>query len=116
MGWGLIPFVLIEGVVKVFHTVAWRHCLSPPYSALPLGRLYKIYLAGGSINYFTPTATIGGEVVKGALLTAEHPGSGAATGVIIGKLAYAFSQFFMVLLGLVVVLWKFRCLPLLMWG
>ncbi len=106
MGWGLVPFVLIEGIVKVFHTVALRHCLSPPYSSLPLGRLYKIYLAGSSINFFTPTATIGGEVVKGALLTAEHPGSGAATGVIVGKLAYAFSQFFMVLLGLVVVLWK----------
>jgi len=106
MGWGLLPFIVMEGVVKIFHTIAWRHCLAPPYSSLPLTRLYNINLAGCSINYFTPTATVGGEVVKGMLLAAAHQGPGAATGVIIGKLAYALSQFATALIGSLIVVWQ----------
>ncbi|MDI9570008.1 MAG: lysylphosphatidylglycerol synthase domain-containing protein [Pseudomonadota bacterium] len=106
LGWGLVPFVLLEGVAKVFHTIAWRRCLVPPHSSLPLSRLYNIDLAGGAINYFTPTATVGGEVVKGALLAAEHQGPGAATGIIINKLSYALSQFATALIGSLLVIWR----------
>ncbi len=106
MGWGLVPFIMIEGVVKVFHTIAWCYCLSPPYSSLSFWRLYNIYLAGCSINYFTPTATVGGEVVKGTLLAAEHQGPGAVSAVIIGKLAFALSEFLTVLIGSIIVIWE----------
>jgi len=104
LGWGLVPFILMEGVVKIFHTVAWRQCLTHPHSSLPFSRLYNIDLAGGAINYFTPTATVGGEVVKGMLLAAEHQGPGAATGVIINKLSYAISQFATALIGSLIVI------------
>jgi hypothetical protein len=104
LGWGLIPFTLIEGVVDVFHTIGWRYCLTGPHRALPLWRLYGIRLSGASINYFTPTATLGGEVTKGTLLSWNHPGPEAATGVIIGKLSYALSQLLFVVLGSVIII------------
>lgn len=104
LGWGLIPFILIEGMVNVFHTLGWRYCLPEPHRSLPFARLFAIRLAGVSINYFTPTATLGGEVVKGTLLFLDHRGPEAATGVIIGKLSYSLAQLLFVVLGSIVVL------------
>jgi hypothetical protein len=106
LGWGLIPFVLMEGIAHLFHTLGWRYCLSPPHRSLPFLRLLGINLASGSINYFTPTATLGGEVVKGTLLSLHHRGPEAASGVIIGKLSYALSQLLFVVLGSVFFLSK----------
>jgi hypothetical protein len=103
LGWGLIPFILLEGMVNVFHTLGWRYCLSESHRSLPFARLFAIRLAGGSINYFTPTATLGGEVVKGTLLFLDHRGPEAATGVIIGKLSYSMAQLLFVVLGSIVV-------------
>lgn len=110
LGLGLVPFTLIEGIVFFFHTIGFRYCLSPELRATPFHRLFGIFLSGHAVNYFTPTATIGGEVVKAVLLTngrsGENSGSGtdAATGVIIGKLAYALTQFGYAFLGSIVIL------------
>jgi uncharacterized protein (TIRG00374 family) len=106
LGWGLVVFVLMEGIVDIFHTVGWRYCLSEPLRSLSFFRLFGIRLAGSSINYVTPTADLGGEVIKGSLLSLDYPGPEAATGVIIGKLSYALSQLLFVVLGSMLILWK----------
>jgi uncharacterized protein (TIRG00374 family) len=106
LGWGLAVFILIEGIVDILHTVAWRYCLSSAYRSLSFFRLFGIRLAGGSINYVTPTADLGGEVIKGSLLSLSHSGPEAATGVIIGKLSYALSQLLFVVLGSALILWR----------
>lgn len=106
LGWGLAVFVLLEGIVDIFHTAGWRYCLSPPYRSLSFFRLFGIRLAGSSINYVTPTADLGGEVIKGTLLSLNHLGPEAATGVIIGKLAYILSQLIFVVLGSTLIIWK----------
>ncbi|MEJ2725431.1 MAG: flippase-like domain-containing protein [Deltaproteobacteria bacterium] len=105
LGWGLAILILAEGAVDLFHTAGWRHCLSGPYRSLSFLRLYGIHLAGFSINYLTPTATLGGEVTKGTLLAMNHRGPEAATGVIIGKLSYALAQLVFVVLGSFLILW-----------
>jgi uncharacterized protein (TIRG00374 family) len=106
IGWGLVPLVLIEGVADIFHTLGWRHCLTGPHRDLPFFRIYRIRMSGGSINYLTPTATLGGEVTKGALLSSEFKTAGAVTGVVVGKLAYVLGQLILVALGSMVTLWK----------
>lgn len=105
LGWGLVPLVLIEGVADIFHTLGWRHCLSDVHRALPFFRIFRIRLAGYSINYLTPTATLGGEMTKGTLLTMDQGGAGAVTGVLIGKLAYTLAQLLFVSLGSMIILW-----------
>lgn len=92
LGWGFVPFVLIEGVAKVLHTAGWRFCLSKPYRSMGFFRILGIDFAGHSINYFTPTATIGGEVVRGSLLYTAHKGPEAVAGVAIGKITLVLSQ------------------------
>jgi uncharacterized protein (TIRG00374 family) len=108
LGWGLVFFILVEGIVSAFHTIGWRYCLSPPHDSFPFFRLLGIHLAGTSINFVTPTADIGGEVIKGTLLSLNHKGSEAATGVVIGKLSHALSHLIVVVLGSIVISWKIR--------
>src|SRR5215471_1238139 len=86
LGWGLIPLILSEGVADLFHAAGWRHCLTAPYRSMSLLRLFRIRMAGFAVNYLTPTASLGGEVTKAALLSATHQGPGAVSGVLIGKL------------------------------
>ena len=105
LGWGLVPLVLIEVVADGIHTVGWKHCLPRTLRTLSFFRLFRIRLAGYAINYLTPTATLGGEVTKGALLSLKHKGNGALTGVIVGKLAYTIAQLLFVSLGTIVTLW-----------
>jgi hypothetical protein len=71
-------------------------------------------MAGISINYLTPTAGLGGDVTKGALLSLNHRGPEAATGVIIGKLAEALAQLLFVVVGSLAVLHAVQ-LPLGVW-
>src|SRR5215467_7182124 len=74
LGWGLVPLMLGEGVAEMIHTLGWRHCLSGPLRSISWAKLFRIRMAGYAINYLTPTAALGGELTKGVLLAAHHPG------------------------------------------
>jgi uncharacterized protein (TIRG00374 family) len=104
LGWALVPLILIEGVADIFHTQAWRQCLSDAHRTLPFFRIFCIRMAGYSINYLTPTAGMGGEVAKGVLLASDNTGSESATGIIIDKLSYALAQLLFVVGGTLVTL------------
>ena len=104
LGWGLFPFILGEGVSEMIHTLGWRHCLNPPYRSLSWWRLFQIRMAGYAINYLTPTASLGGEVTKAALLASDHRGPGAVSGVLAGKVCFGFAHVLFVLLGSLLIL------------
>ena len=105
LGWGLVPLVLIEIVADALHTVGWRHCLPLSLRSLSFSRLFRIRLAGYAINYLTPTATLGGEVTKGMLLSLNNTASGAFQGVVVGKLAYSIAQLLFVSVGSIITLY-----------
>ena len=106
LGWGLVPFILCEGVAEFIHVAGWRYCLSGPHRSLSLLQLFRIRLAGYAINYLTPTAAMGGEVTKTALLASIDRGPEAVTGVLIGKVCFAFAHLLFVVIGSAVVLWR----------
>jgi hypothetical protein len=114
LGWGLIPLVLCEGVSEFIHVAGWRRCLSGAHRSMPRGLLFRIRLAGYAINYLTPTGAMGGEVTKAALLASHHRGPEAITGVLIGKVCFAFSHLLFVVIGSVVCLWRID-LPRALW-
>jgi uncharacterized protein (TIRG00374 family) len=114
LGWGLIPLILIEGVADLVHTMGWRRCLSGPHRSLPLVVLFCIRMAGFAINYLTPTASLGGEVTKAALLASNHRGPEAASGVLIGKLCFAFAHLLFVVVGSMTIVWRIK-LPRALW-
>jgi len=114
LGWGLVPIILLEGITDIFHALGWRHCLSGPHRSLPFLRIFRIRMAGYAINYLTPTATLGGEVTKGALLSLNQKGAEAISGVLIGKLSFAMSQLLFVAAGSILILTQID-LPVALW-
>lgn len=114
LGWGLIPIVLGEGVAEMIHTVGWRYCLSGPLRSLPWFTLFRIRMAGYAINYLTPTAALGGEVTKAALLSSRHSGPEAASGVLIGKVTFALAHLIFVIVGAAILIWRLN-MPKTLW-
>jgi Lysylphosphatidylglycerol synthase TM region len=106
ISWGILPLILMEGLAHLFYTLGWCHCLSGPLRSLTFFQIFRIYMAGHSMNYLTPMAGLGGELTKGALLSLNDPGPEAATGVMIGRLAFALAQLLYVVAGSFLVLRK----------
>jgi hypothetical protein len=103
-GWGLLPFVFAEGFAELIHTAGWRHCLSKPYRSIPFLRLFRIRMSGYAINYLTPTASLGGEATKAAMLAAYYPSAGAVTGVLVEKVCFGLAHLLFVILTGVIFL------------
>src|SRR5215471_19797704 len=68
VGFWIVPWVLLESIPVVLHTAGWAACFHRRQGSISFWRLLRIRLAGSAINQVTPTATIGGEVVKVLLL------------------------------------------------
>lgn len=113
LGWGLVPLVAIEGLTEIFHTAGWRHCLSGPIRQDSRLRLFWMRLAGYAINYFTPTAALGGEVARANLIASPGRGPEAASAVLIDKGLMAFSHLLLVLAGACFLLWRVALPPTL---
>ena len=113
IGWWILPLVCLEGVAEGFHTLGWRRCLSATQENEPFHRLLGIKLAGYAMNNLTPTAGIGGEITKAALLAEKGGGAQAAGGVLVGKVTYVLAQLILVIIGSLVTLWFLDVSPAL---
>ena len=99
LGWLWVPLLLFEGLGEALHAAGWRLCLSKEHQKLPWFRTAMIRQAGMAFNYLTPTAHMGGEVVKGVLLGRDGNHVEATTGILVGKLALVVSQLSFVVMG-----------------
>jgi hypothetical protein len=109
-GWAFAGVVALELVIDVCNTVAWRRTL-PPGTPVEFALLFWIRQAGVAINLLTPTATVGGEVVKTVLLRPRLPTPATAASLVAARMSYAFAQAALVLAGLVAVLGRLREAP-----
>lgn len=115
LGWGLALFVGFEFLAEGLHTKGWSYCLSGPYRRMSWFHLFRVRMAGNAINYLTPTAALGGEVTKAALLSSKYKGPEAISGVLIGRLASGAAHALFVACGSVVVLLRAN-LPRTVWA
>src|SRR6476620_8361584 len=99
LGWALVPLILGEGLAEFFHAISWRYCLPGPYRNVPVPRLFRISITGYAINYLTPTATLGGDVTKTALLAISRKVPEAVAGILVGKLSFALAHILFVTVG-----------------
>jgi uncharacterized protein (TIRG00374 family) len=102
--WGLIPIILAEALAELCHALSWRCCFSGPDRRMPLGRLFRIHLAGYAMNFLTPTASVGGDVAKTALLAGDCRGTDAVAATLIGKLSAGVGHLLFVVAGCVLLL------------
>jgi len=99
VGWWIVPWVLLEIVPVGLHTAGWAACFPKSHQAVSFRRLFIVRLAGSAINQVTPTAAIGGEVVKVLLLGSTVPRTPATATVVIDKASFTLAQLFHLALG-----------------
>ena len=91
----LFPFVL----VAVFDTLGWHYAFRR--SRPGFGTLLWVRLAGEAVNMATPTAAVGGEVVKAWLLRHHLPLDEVVSSVIVAKTTITIAQGLFLLVGIV---------------
>ncbi len=99
VGWKLAIVVALGAVTLFFDTLGWRFTIAPDLRKVPFHRLAAMRLAGDAVNYVTPSAAIGGEVVRVALLRRFLPGTEAAASVALLVITQFFSQVLFVAIG-----------------
>src|SRR5262245_15994389 len=107
MGWGLAVVVLIEGVSVLFNTAGWVLAFPRGERTVGGGRLLGLRLAGDGVNYLTPSATLGGELLRIRLLAGLGPSSVTWASIGVAKLGQTAAQGIFVCLGLALVLPRF---------
>jgi uncharacterized protein (TIRG00374 family) len=103
LGLWLVPFFLLDSVSLLLHTAGWAACFSGPQRRIRLWHLCLVRMAGGAISQVTPTADLGGEVVKVVLLGALLPRAQTVAAVVIDKTSLALAQLGYLTLGTVYV-------------
>jgi uncharacterized protein (TIRG00374 family) len=71
-------------------------------------------MAGYAINYLTPTASVGGEVSRAALLASSQKGTQAAGSVLLDKLTTGIAHLLLAVFGSLLLLWRVK-LPVQLW-
>jgi len=111
--WGLIPFVLAEGVAEMIHTVGWRYCLTRSGRSLSWPLLLRVRFVGYAINYVTP-ASVGGEVSKAALLASNQRAPDAVSGLLIEKVCFGLAQLAFAAIGCLLFVERLHIPPALL--
>ena len=98
LSWRLGVVLLFPvALVMVFDTLGWRFAFRR--DRVPFGVLVATRLAGEAFNIVTPTAAMGGEVVKAWLLRERAPLDESVPSVIIAKTTITIAQGLFLLLG-----------------
>lgn len=103
LGWGIVAIVAIEGLGDLLRTAAWQRCFHSEHRPGML-RLWWPNLAGAAVNYVTPTATIGGEVVRGTLSPRGIPATEVTSSLAINRLTLSVADAAIAVAGAGVVL------------
>jgi putative membrane protein len=100
VGWGFLLVLGQEGVSYCLNTLGWRFAFPPPRPPIPFRQLLAARLGGEAINNLTPTATIGGEVVRARMLEGLCDQHTAWASVAVAKLSQTAAQMIFVFVGL----------------
>jgi glycosyltransferase 2 family protein len=95
----LVILVFPMALVMALDALGWRYAF--PHDRVPFGTLLATRLAGEAFNIVTPTAAVGGEVVKAWLLRDRVPLEESVPAVIIAKTTITMAQGILLLLGVV---------------
>jgi uncharacterized protein (TIRG00374 family) len=100
VGWGWALIIGQEILPILANTWGWHCTFLKPLRQVPLGRLFRMRLAGDGFNYLIPSATLGGEVLRVNLLRREMAVGAAAASVTVAKFTQFLGQALFIALGL----------------
>ena len=99
VGWWFAAVFVLELVIDFLHSEAWRWCMPEHGHLVSRFDTLATRTAGVALNVLTPTATVGGEVVKGLLLRRWVPLVDGFASVVVDKLTFALGQALFLCLG-----------------
>jgi len=100
LSWRIVVILAFPmGLVMALDALGWRYAFL--HDRVPFGTLLATRLAGEAFNIVTPTAALGGEVVKAWLLRDRVPLEESVPSVIIAKTTITIAQGLFLLLGVV---------------
>ena len=104
VGWGMALVLGQETLAHLLNALGWRFAFArEDAGSFALGQLVRLRVAGDAINYLTPTATIGGEVARAAMLSDSRGTDVRAVSVIVAKSTQTLAQAFFITAGLALV-------------
>jgi len=109
-GYGLVAAIAFELAVDACNTMGWRHTFAEPIP-VRFWRLFWIRQAGTAVNRLTPTATLGGEVVKATLVRPYLSTPDVLASLIAARTSHAIAQAILVLVGLTFLLTRLEHAP-----
>lgn len=104
MGWGFVPVLGQELVAILLNTRGWRWSFPPPRPTIRPATLIAARLAGDAINNLTPTATVGGEVIRVRMVERRVGATNAWASVAISRISHSTAQILFIVAGLAIVL------------
>jgi uncharacterized membrane protein YbhN (UPF0104 family) len=104
LGWGLAAILGVESVAVVLNTAGWALAFPRGERTVSLPCLLAARLGGDAINYLTPSATVGGELLRVRLLGRGVPASLRWASVSVAKVGQTVAQAMFIFLGLALVL------------
>jgi len=104
IGWGFALIIGQELIAFTVNTLGWRAAFPEEGADLPFRELFAARIAGDAINNLTPTATVGGEVVRVRMLQGKVDSTIAWASVAIAKITQSVGQILFIIAGLGVVL------------
>ena len=110
VGARLLLLVALGGVTFAFDTLGWRFTIPKEDRRVRFRTLFAMRIAGDAVNYVTPSAAVGGELVRIGLLRRYVPGTAAIASVVLLVVTQFVSQVVFVAAGIV------YCLPRLLAG
>ena len=111
IGWWLPAILVVESLGVGLNTVGWAFAFPKGERTVDAGRLVAARLAGDAINYLTPSATVGGELLRVRLLREDVPANLRWASVTAAKVGQSVAQAVFILLGLALVLPRFAGIP-----
>jgi putative membrane protein len=104
VGWGILLIIGQEILAVLANTLGWRAAFPASRPVPRFAELLAARIAGDAVNYVTPTATLGGELVRARLLRARAAGLDLATAIAVAKASQTVAQVAFVAMGLVLVI------------
>jgi glycosyltransferase 2 family protein len=104
LGWGLAVILLVESLSVALNTGGWALAFPSGERPVSARRLFAARLAGDGVNYLTPSATVGGELLRVRLLGPHVSSSLRWASVSVAKIGQSLAQAVFILLGLAIVL------------
>jgi glycosyltransferase 2 family protein len=92
VGWGLAVTIALESLARIANTLGWRAVIKECPPALTLRKLFAARIAGEAIDYTTPSAQLGGQVVMALMVRNKLAIAAGLATVVIAALAESVGQ------------------------